>query len=70
MKITRIVKRLGRVINIPNTFSSIRIEDEIEAIVDEKDNLDDVDQQLFDKISELLAKDKERIKAARKQTEE
>ena len=69
MKIIRIVKRLGRVINVGN-YSSIRIEDELEAIVDEKDNLDIVDQELFDKISEFLAKDKERIKAAQKQTEE
>jgi replicative DNA helicase len=61
MKVTRLVKRLGRVINTGN-YASIRIEAEVEARLDEKESVEEADQKLFDVASKILANDLKRIK--------
>ena len=71
MKITKMVKRLGRVINTGN-YSTIKIEAEAEALLEEKDSVETVDQYLFRLVSSMLAKDLKRIKEkqSEKPTEE
>lgn len=66
MKITRIVKRLGRTIQTKQ-FNTIRLDAEFEATVDENDDLDKVDQELFDKASKALGDDIQRIRERRTQ---
>lgn len=62
MKITKIVKRLGRVINKPGEYSSIRIEAEAEATLGKDDSVESVDKELFDVLSKMLLSDLKRIR--------
>lgn len=62
MKITRIVKRLGKVFNFGDQYKPLHIHEEVEAVLDENDTVEDVDKKLFDLATEMMAKDLARIK--------
>ena len=67
MKITKLVKTMGRTINTGN-FNSIKIVAELEANLDESDSVEEVDKELYDEISEILARDIERIRKSREES--
>lgn len=68
MKITRMVKRVGRVFNTGN-YTTMKVEEEVEAVLDDKDNVDDVDKALFDQATKMMGQDIQRIKDAKKPSE-
>lgn len=65
MKITRMVKRVGRVFNTGN-YTTLKVEEEVEAVLDATDNADDVDKALFDQATKMMGQDIQRIKDAKK----
>jgi hypothetical protein len=67
MKITKLTKRVGRVINL-GQYQTLKIEEELEATIDPTDDIDDVDQKLFDKATEFMGRDLQRIKKERAAT--
>lgn len=63
MKITRIVKRLGKVFQSGgNQYSPLHIHAEVEATLDENDTVEAVDKALFDRATEMIGNDLKRIK--------
>jgi len=64
MKITKLTKRLGRVINL-GQYQTLRIEQEVEACIDSEDDLDTVDKELFNIATKFMGKDLQRIKKER-----
>jgi len=62
MRITRLVKRLGRTVTNRATFHSIKLEAEVEAVLNEADKVEDVEQALFDQAAKMLEEDYTRIK--------
>ena len=69
MQITRLVKRLGRKINIGN-FSTITLEVELESQINEKDDVSAVEHALYLRAEEILANDYKRVMASRTKTNE
>lgn len=65
MKITRIVKRLGRTINLSD-FNSANFGDEVEAVLEPGEDLDTAEEKLYKTVAGFLAKDINRMKEGRK----
>lgn len=56
MKLTRITKRLGRVIGLDN-FSSVRFESEVEGLVEPNESFEEIDEKLFNLAARSLKAD-------------
>jgi hypothetical protein len=69
MKITKILKTLARTINTGN-FSSIRIENGVEAELTDKDDLVEVEEKLYSEVRRAMANDLRRIKEERQKSKE
>jgi len=69
MQITRLVKRLGRTIGLPN-FSSVRFDEEIEVKLEPGEDFVEAEQKLYDKVAQMLANDIERMRKAKKNGQE
>ncbi len=67
MKITKLTKRIGRVINIGN-YQTLKIEAEVTA-EGSFDSYDEVDKELYDRCTQSLNADLKRFKEARKKDE-
>lgn len=70
MKVTRMSKRLGRTITDRETFSSIKMETEVEILLDQNEDPIEAEQKLFDLAETALANDIQRIREKRKKKDE
>jgi hemerythrin-like domain-containing protein len=69
MKITKIIKSLGRTINIGN-FSNIKIDATVEVSINDGESIELADQLLFDTANKMLSDDLRRIKEERQKSKE
>ena len=67
MKIIKRTKEISRTIGLPN-FSSIKISNSAEALVEDGDVLEDVDNALYSEVRRAAASDLRKINADRKKT--
>ncbi|TDI96945.1 MAG: hypothetical protein E2O29_01550 [Deltaproteobacteria bacterium] len=65
MRVTRLVKKLGRTINLGD-FNSASFGDEIEVVLEEGENLDTAEEKLYKIVAGFLAKDINRMREGRK----
>lgn len=69
MKITKRTKEISRTIGLPN-FSSIKVSNSAEAIVEDGDVLEDVDAALYSEVRRAAANDLRKINEDRKRAKE
>lgn len=65
MKITKLSKTLGRVINMGN-YSTAKLEQSAEITLDDKDNFEKCEAELYKLVATMLANDIKRMKEGRK----
>lgn len=67
MKITKLSKRLGRVISLGrDTFSNVSFVQEAEITLDAKDTVEECEKKLYKLVASMLANDIKRMKEGRK----